>query len=423
MAQFSTACVAIAFTLLAFARELRAEPTVKAPAEYRFYFDPKFRGEAGTLSITNAARLALRGEDEVLSGLPLKDRSGFWSIATRLLAMIAIDLPIASYQLVLAHELLGHGARYREFGGQFRAEIGAPLPFDLSPDHKVFPANQTRPLYWDELTIVHLGGQDVQSTAQRNLAFEGFSRGQLARGDAFLYAGNALTKMAQLIGARDLDNAAHSMAAPRKWNADGVRDWMKASIAFELIDPLLWFSLYASAYRYLVRGETDVAFPSLRVGDTRLFATSRVNVVPWGISPNVELFAALPKAVLSVALRPGLGPNAASILAEVGIGKINVLGPLQLNVGLAGWAQPGLWALHYVGRDTKHGVLIDFGPPIPAKPPPQTVLGIGGYVEAAARLRYVTLGTRITAKTAGIWSEKPLAPDVQVALMSGVILY
>lgn len=401
-----------------------SDPPTRSTSEYRFFLDPRARSEAAAISFTSAARLLLRGEDELL-GLASRGRpTAPLAVLERLAALVLVDLPVASYELVVPHEIFGHGARYRELGAEASYHIGPPLPYDLKPDHSASPRSFRRPLYPDESMIVNLGGLQTQATQQRDLAFTVFRSGVLGRGDALLYAGNALTKIAQIFGARDLDRVASVIATRRRLDASRYRGALRFSAIGELSDPLLWYAIYAVGFRYLVRGDRELPFPAPRLGGARVWLTSRVLPVPWGVEPHLDALVSAGSFDADVALRPGFGPGGGSFGFQVDMRGVRVLRVLRLGLGVAGWLQPGLQIEAEVGPPVAGAPFLDFGfaPAVPGKPVPARVLGGAAHVDLEVHHEGWFLGTRLGVKSVGLMVDAPVGADVRALLSCGVKL-
>jgi hypothetical protein len=424
LASAAPALAALAFTLALSGAATAEDPPAVSAADYRFSFDPRMRAEANAVTITSVARLLLRGEDELLALLPPARRTSPLAVAERLTAFVLVDLPIASYELVLPHEIFGHGTRYREFGTRPSYHIGLPLPFDLTPDHHVDPGAASRPLYTDESMLVDLGGLETQATQQRALAFTTFRGGVLGRGEAVLYVGNALTKIAQTIGARDLDAVAFEMASRYGVDATRYRRALRFGALGEAVDPLLWVAIYAAGYRYLWRGDREVPFPVLRLGGVPTWLTTRVLLVPWGVEPHVDALARLGPVDVDVALRPGLGPGGASFGFQVDAAGLRVLRVLRLGAGVAGWLQPGMQSAAEIGVPRPSVILFDFGSGagVPPRPVPRRVLGGAAHLDLEVRQGAWFLGTRLGVKSVGLLVDAPIASDVEVLWSGGVRL-
>jgi hypothetical protein len=411
------AIVAVALTL----DRAAAADSTPAPSEYRFLIDPKLRSQPTAISITSVARLLFRGEDELLLRIEPEGHAHPLAILERLAAFALIDLPIASYELVIPHEVLGHGGRYREFGGDAKVHLGPPLPFEIPPTHRAYPSLH-RMLYLDERTLASLGGLQTQATQQRDLAFTTFRSGVLRRGDSLLYAGHALTKIAQTFGANDLDAAASNTAARDRVNAKDYRRMLWLGALGEAADPLFWYSLYAAGYRYLIRGDRALAHPAFRVFGVRAFVTSRVLPVPWGVEPHLDVLLGTSRLDIDIALRPGFGPGGGSFAAQIDAMGIAPMPVLRINGGLAAWVQPGISAEAEVGPPSKDGPLIEWGPPLPGRPPPSVVIGGAAYIDIEAHRDQWFFWTRLGIKSVGLLVDQPVAAGANMALIGGLRL-
>lgn len=380
------------------------------PSEYRLWAGVRHPGELLTADVLTAGRLALRGVDSLESSVLPGDDAG--AVALRLGAFGAVDLPIVSYAIVIPHEAFGHAARFREFDGRPRVVLDLPLPYSFDAAHHV-ESRPARRLYDGEQSIATLGGLAAQEASQRILASTTFRSGVLRRGEAVLYAATSLTHAAQTLAGRDVE-VASSYAAPLYGDdARSYRTLVRTALLLDLLDPMLVYSWYASSARWLVRGETSTAAPSLKLAGARFLATSRTQPVPWGVEHELHLLAAASLASFDLGIRTGLGSRG-SFGLDLATFDWRLLEVMRAGAELAFWTQPVVTAEATLG-------------------PPATVIGAvsvsdatttGGAVRVHLEVDRPSwfLGTRLGWKSVGLWGERELAEGYEVALTGGAKL-
>jgi hypothetical protein len=398
-----------------------AEPAA-ARSEYRLSADPQLGSEAGIVTITTGARLWLRAVGEALAAVAHGEQPSPLGAAERLGVFTLFELPAASYELVLPHEVLGHGSRIAEFGATPVYDLDLPLPYSFEAEHQTHQRRPTRPLSEDEQDLIGLGGLQAQETQQRHLAFTAFRAGVLRRGEAILYTGNALTHAAQVLVGNDVQQ--HIAFLERRFGADSADERLRAdvSLALDALDPLLLYSLYASSYRYLLQGRRVLPYPCLHVDGWRLSATSRTLVVPWGIEHQLDLLVGGPWANMDFTLRTGGGPGGGSVGLETLVQDIEVLPVLHLGAMLSLWTQPGL---QVEGEGER--VTVAYPWPTAIAPPPRydvpaRLWGMGGWLLLEFHQPWYFVGTRIGAKSAGLVVERPVGAGGEVLWTGGVKL-
>jgi hypothetical protein len=407
-----------AFVLLQGEGRARADETRRQ--EYPVVLEPRLRAESGTVTLTTSARLVFRADDEGLERTEPHDPEAPLAIAERVATGLLIELPVASLELTLPHEIFGHAARLTEFDATPRVELVLPPPYGFDGakgDH--VDATYGRPLTVDESTLVSLAGLRIQALQQRHLAFVTFRADELRRGDGILYAGNVGLYVGQILASGDVDQAADVRGIRR----DDYRRPLLVGLPLELIDPVLLYSLYVGAYRYLVRGDRAAPYPEIHAGAWRISGTSRIVPVPWGVEHHLDVLVGNPLFNADVALRSGVGSGSWGI--DLAIMDVAIIAPV-LRAGFEGslFAQPGLRTGAEMAQpptgpptfDPYSGALLVNGVG------PSHVFGAAGYVRIEATHGGWFLGVRAGAKTAGLLDEHAIAAGSEVALLGGLSL-
>lgn len=407
---------------------LRAEPSATGAeeppprSEYRLYADPDLGSTAGIVNVATGARLWLGAVGEGLSLVPHGAEPSPFGALERLGTFALLELPAVNYEIVLSHEVFGHGARIHELGGTPKYNLDLPLPYSLDAEFQADKSGFSRSLSADEHDLIGLGGLQAQEALQRHLAFTAFRAGVLRRGEAVLYTSNALTHMAQVFVGNDIRQ--HITYLERRFDAvsDDERLRVDAALAFDAIDPLLLYSVYVAGYRYLLRGDRVAPYPFVPLGDWRLSATSRTMVVPWGVEHQLDVLLGAPWANMDLTLRTGGGPGGGSVGLEAALQDLKLLPVLHLGAMVSLWSQPGL-------QIEGEGDRIDVAYPFPtsiAPPPryevPDQLYGMGGSLLLEFHQPSYFIGTQLNAKSAGLVVERPIAAGADVLLTGGVKL-
>ncbi len=385
-----------------------------APSEYRLYAGAQHEGEVLTANVLTIGRLALRGVDAIEERIPAP--SPPVAVVVRSAGFVAVDLPILSSMIFVPHEVFGHAARLREFDARPHVHLDLPLPYSFEANHYV-TSTPTRFLYGGESSVASLAGLAAQEASQRMLVWSTFRPGVLRRGEAMIYASTAFTHAAQTFAGRDLESAAN-LARPL-YRGDPVvyRGYARGALSLDLVDPMLLYSLYASSWAWLVRGEPKVDAPSVRLGGARWLATSRTLPVPWGVEHQLHVLAAWPWASFDLGVRTGLGARE-SIGVELATFDWRVLGVMRAGAEVAFWAQPMVSSEATLGRSTIITLSGAFADDV------RDATTVGGAARVMFEVDRPTwfLGTRLGWKSVGLWGERELADGLEVALTGGVKL-
>jgi hypothetical protein len=408
--------IALGFTTPAAAEE-PPPSTVAAGgvSEYRIYAGVRHPSEVFTADVLTAGRLALRGVDTASE--PLESRlPPAGAIAARSGILVLVDLPLLSYTLVIPHELFGHAARQREFDSRPDVHLDLPLPYSLRADHYV-TYRQTRLLYGGEQSVSLLGGLEAQEASQRMLVWTTFRSGILERGEALIYSSTSLTHLAQTLGGRDLEGASDLVRPLYRGAPVTYRATVRSALVLDLVDPMLLYSLYASAYRWLVRGEHGTRAPSVDLGGARFLVTSRTLPVPWGVEHQLRVLAAWPWASFDLGLRTGVGARE-SFGVELATFDWRLLGVMRVGGELAMWIQPLVASVATLGRPT---IATLFGSGNDEVRSRSTTGGAARIVFEVDRPSWF-FGTRLGWKSVGLWGERELSDGFEVALTGGIKL-
>jgi hypothetical protein len=419
MARRRLRALRVALFLAVWCGTAAAEPTGDerpARSEYRFYAGVRHQGELFTANTLTAGRLALRGVDALSEAVAPKDSTPIGAAALRSWGFLLVDLPILSYTLAVPHEMFGHAARHREFDSRPTVHLDLPLPYSLGANHYVFH-RQTRLLYGGEQSVSVLGGLVAQEASQRMLVWSTFRTGTVQRGEALIYSSTSLTHVVQTLVGRDLELASNLARPLYRGDPIAYRAAARAALVLDLVDPMLLYSVYASAYRWLVRGERTMAAPSLDRGRARFLATSRTMPVPWGVEHQLHVLAAWPWAAFDLGIRTGTGARE-SIGVELTTFDWRLLQVMRAGGELAVWAQPLVASIATLGKPTISTV---FGSG-------SDIVREGTTIGGAARVLLEVdqpvwfAGTRLGWKSAGLWGERELAEGFDVALTGGIKL-
>ncbi|HEY4059659.1 MAG TPA: hypothetical protein VGM39_23755 [Kofleriaceae bacterium] len=314
------------------------------PVEYRVSLDTHLGMQSGVSTGTTLARLALRGEDVLLERATLSPPV---AMLARVSAGLLFDAPVAIEGVVLPHELFGHGARAREFGFEpsYDLHIAPPYAWFIGSalqNHTMWDSDRSaRPATPDEEAMFITGGLETQELQRRSLAFDAFRARTLTRSDALMYLTASIETISYTQRSSG-DIAGYYDHLSTRYGADRDHEQRRTRISgfVAAADPLLLVSLYSYFYRYLVRGDRSLAYPSMTVGPLEASLTEGVLLVPWG--REHQLTALLGGTAGNFAATLGAGEGSRSSYSASLVGADLPLGPLYARTRIDIARQPTL---------------------------------------------------------------------------------
>jgi hypothetical protein len=229
---------------------------------------------AGATDVLALQRLLASLEDRVLPArlseatpperaLGILYRAGKWA---------AIDLPQDSFLMVVAHEMLGHGARLREIGASgVRYQFDAPPPYGDGSAATVVDSAWPHTTRADLLAI-DAAGIETQNALADDIDEQALARNSLSYRDAWLYAQSRIAGLLYIRSVSPQSEPGHDVAEFLNHLNDGCvppvctpleMQTLKQHALLMLVDPMLAFSAYQFAAAYLVRGQTAMTVPMI----------------------------------------------------------------------------------------------------------------------------------------------------------------
>jgi hypothetical protein len=262
---------------------LLALATIIAPAAayaqttvpYAVVFDPYMTPAAGAQGLLTAQHLAAEAEDR---WLPLKigterTRSGLaLGIFYRSGKFLMLDMPQDHFLLVVAHEVFGHGTRFRELGdGQLRFGFDAPIPYGsgeaFTRFNGLFPVSPLADM------TVSGAGIDAQHALADGIAERAVARGRIHYREAWLYFESRLAAMSYALSASPTSSEGHDVASYLDAFEEAcvapctasTRNQVQRRSLLALADPLVYYSLYGLTVSYIGNGSTTGPMPLIPI--------------------------------------------------------------------------------------------------------------------------------------------------------------
>ena len=332
------------------------------PVPHAVVFDQYMTPVAGAQGLLTIQYVLAAAEDR---WLPLKigeERSRpalALGILYRSGKFFALDMPQDHFLLVAAHEIFGHGTRFRELGeGRLRYGFDAPIPYGSGDAFTSF--NGRFPVSPLANLTVSAAGIDAQHALADAIAERAVARGRIHYREAWLYFESRLAAVGYILSASPTSSEGHDVAdfletfekACTAPCTPLTRNYVQRRALLALADPLLYYSMYGLAVSYIGNGTTTGPMPLIPVGGgVRLMPSLGYALAPYGGEWSVRTAfqqerraKSRERRITNVTLR--VGNTGASSTWGVSARALDVLRVRGVHVGLAAdvWRQPELLA-------------------------------------------------------------------------------
>jgi hypothetical protein len=264
----------------------------QAAASYSVVFDSYMTPAAGAEGLLTLQHVLTSAEDR---WLPIKfgeerSRSGLaLGILYRSGKFFLLDMPQDHLILVVAHEVFGHGARFRELGeGSLRYGFDAPIPYGsgdaFTSFEGLFP---TTPLA--EMTV-SAAGIEAQHALADSIASRAAANGRLGYREGWLYFESRVAAVSYILSASPTSSAGHDVAdfldaferVCRAPCEPLKRHDVQRRALVALVDPLLYYSMYGLAVGYIGNGRTTGPMPLIPIAGARVMPSLGYALTPYG---------------------------------------------------------------------------------------------------------------------------------------------
>lgn len=209
---------------------------------------------------------------------------------------LLFDMPQDHMLMVVAHEVFGHGTRFRELGrGRIGYGFDPPIPYGEGDAFTSFRGRfPTSPL---AMLAVSASGIEAQHVLSDAIADRAVSRGRVHYREAWLYFESRLTGITYIQSASPTSSEGHDVADFLERFEDACqapcrpfsRRHVQRRALFGLVDPMLYYSMYAFASAYIAGGETTAPVPMLPMGGgLRVLPILGYALAPYGTEWTVR---------------------------------------------------------------------------------------------------------------------------------------
>jgi hypothetical protein len=336
--------------------------TAQPSVPYAVVFDRYMTPAAGAQDLTALQHVLATAEDRWVPHRfgTESSRAGLaLGILYRSGKFLALDLPQDHLLMVVAHEVFGHGARFRELGsGRIGYGFDPPIPYGSGDAFTSF--NGRFPLS----PLAHLTASSSGIEAQHSLADaiteRAVARGRIHYREAWLYFESRLTGMTYMLTASPDSSEGHDVADFLEMFEGQcttpcsplTRRHVQQRALLALADPLLFYSLYGVTGSYIGNGQTSGPMPLIPIGrGLRILPSLGYALAPYGAEWSARAaFQADASAqnrrrrLTSVALRVANTGAAAAWGANARVADVVRVWTLDVDASVDVWRQPDVFA-------------------------------------------------------------------------------
>lgn len=239
-------------------------------------FDTYMSPAAGAEGLVTIQHLLASAEDRWLPRKIGQERSRpalAMGILYRTGKFMALDMPQDHLLMVVAHEVFGHGARFRELGeGRIRYGFDAPIPYGDGDAFTSFRGDF--PISPLAMLNVSASGIEAQHALADAIMTKVVERGRIHYREAWLYFESRITGMTYILTASPHSAAGHDVADYLERFDEActspcvavTRKYVQRRALLALGDPLLYYAIYGLAGSYIGTGNTTGPVPLIPIG-------------------------------------------------------------------------------------------------------------------------------------------------------------
>ncbi len=287
------------------------EPPPRPP--WVFVAGPGFGIESGVRTTTGLGRMVFAYDDFLTEHIDL-DEGTAWGkglgVAGRFAKLLFVDLPIVDLQLLVRHEVFGHGARGREAGLEpnYQFHLVQPYSWFLSnhEGHTGLTLDARSGSLERDLGMV-IGGIESDYWSAWWLTYDAMqNRGWTHYHDWLHYVEAKLSYVQRLsktlshaptdpLDYGDPDEYVQMLQSRfNRWQPSDrveIAESLRLAYLFHFVDPTFWQSLYHLTVSYLYEGRRDAQLLTIPLwDDAELYPSTRFNLSPFGAEHYLDLF-------------------------------------------------------------------------------------------------------------------------------------
>lgn len=268
---------------------------VFAKEPYYIMGDIDFSSYSGAEDLLSMHECLEYSADKIFYKINEKKGLGFLKRAT---GIILVWSPLSEFEIVLQHEVFGHGYRIRDIGKKIvhvtDYHIDAPFPYGEGGGATNYSFNTMTT--FDEIAISEAGVESTAILANR-LKMKWMCDQRLDPRKLFLYLNGEHDLTAYVYSMDDsviFSNDGHDIESYLFWlNNTYYRDPiskndLKKAVLINFVDPMTFYC-FGSFFYYLFTGK-DMKIPTIKIKNLRMLPNLRLGLAPYGLEYFFENF-------------------------------------------------------------------------------------------------------------------------------------
>jgi hypothetical protein len=309
-----------------------------------FILDQNFSSIAGATDVATIENILVQYEQQAIpEQLSSEDTRGSKLLGRfyRLGKSFLLENVQDALAMLIQHEVFGHGARVREFGGEASYELHLFPPYGSGAGLTTWNFEGSL----DQGTAVNIAGIEAEELLAEDVRLRSLSDGILNYRDAYIYMieRSALTNYALRTHSLDAsggnDIAAYINLVSLK-NPHVTLQNIQVNSLLNLLDPLTLTSLYGYFFDYLLKGDVHVGIPFFKIGAVQYLPGVRVGLTPFGYNYYLENMIVSNHNPLIATIGIGTADHGTSTDLRLQVPSAWSRGRLQIGFDVNAWRQP-----------------------------------------------------------------------------------
>ncbi len=266
-----------------------------ATQPYYIWADIDFSPYSGSENILTLHQSLQLGSDKIFK---IKKEKKVLGILKRFSSMVLVWLPLSEFEIVVQHEVFGHGYRVRDIGSNIakvkKYEIDVPFPYGDGGGTTIYNFNSDLTSFGE--TSISAAGVEATAVLANRLKMKWMSDLKLDPRKLFLY----------LEGQQDLTSYVYSMDdsifASEGHDIESYLLWLnntyyqdhlsksdiKKAVLINLCDPTTYLCI-GSFFYYIFCGK-NMKIPTIHIKNLKILPNLRLGLAPYGLEYYLENF-------------------------------------------------------------------------------------------------------------------------------------
>mgnify|MGYP007032850742 CR=1 FL=1 len=291
-------------------------------AQHSILFSPNLGMRAGSQSLLTAHATLARIEDGFMGTRWMNAQScqgKAINFSGRVSKLVLLDVPMDYFTVVLLHEYIGHGARYRELD-----ITNIDYGFDLPPPYgkgggqastTIGPGVISR----HEEIAIWTGGLESHQVLNSSLRKRWMVLGEQHYREALTYFWSFQISLTYVQDTENMYPAMLEFNDPQAYvtllnlnhgYADVMDlpfslDKLKQAMNRNALDPLLFISIYNGLMKYLWSGDPISRIPMLKFGSIKYLPSMHIGLTPFGVETHLENYLIIDEVLYTIMFSKG----------------------------------------------------------------------------------------------------------------------